>query len=110
MVTLLNGLMIYDLKLRTEGGMSPRYAERFPKMHKGMLWLQDVPGFEWVYIHTGNRAEHTEGCLLVGDSALNNQIREGFVGQSENAYRRIYPAIADAVASEGATVEIRAFG
>ena len=52
-------------------------------MHKGMLWVRDVPGFEYILIHTGNTDEHTSGCLIVGDSQENNTIiKDGFVGKS----------------------------
>jgi len=37
----------YEIKLRTEGGFHAKYSNRYPKTHKGMLWLQDVPNFEW---------------------------------------------------------------
>jgi hypothetical protein len=88
---------LYEIKLRQEGGMTKRYYDRFPDMHQGMLWLQDVPEFSWVYIHTGNKASHSEGCILVGDSANNNAIGDGFVGASTAAYKRLYPQIAEAV-------------
>ena len=42
----------YDIKFRTVGGFHSRYTERYGAMHKGMLWLQDVPGFEYILIHT----------------------------------------------------------
>jgi len=65
-----------------------------------MLHITDVPGFEYILIHTGNTDEHTSGCLIVGDVQENNQIfRDGFVGKSVNAYKRIYPAIAKAIAN-----------
>ena len=54
--------------------------------------------FKWILIHTGNTDEHTAGCLLVGDSQENNTvIKDGFVGKSNNAYKRIYPDIAAAI-------------
>src|SRR5262245_15554894 len=31
---------LYEIRLRTEGGMHAKYAERFLEFHKGMLWLQ----------------------------------------------------------------------
>tara|TARA_R100000808_G_scaffold7271_1_gene21503 strand:+ start:653 stop:1114 length:462 start_codon:yes stop_codon:yes gene_type:complete len=96
----------YEIKLRTEGGHHNKYASRYGSMHKGMLWLQDVPNFKWILIHCGNTDEHTAGCLLVGDSQENNQIKtNGFIGSSSNAYKRIYPAIAEAVENEGVTIE-----
>ena len=96
----------YEIKLRTEGGHHNKYASRYGNMHKGMLWLQDVPNFKWILIHCGNTDEHTAGCLLVGDSQENNQIKtNGFIGSSSNAYKRIYPAIAEAVENEGVTIE-----
>ena len=55
----------YEIKLRTVGGFNDKYSRRFKDIHKGMLWLQDVPNFKWVLIHCGNTDEHTAGCLLV---------------------------------------------
>ena len=96
----------YEVKLRTEGGHHNKYSSRYGSMHKGMLWLQDVPNFKWILIHCGNTDEHTAGCLLVGDSQENNQIKEnGFIGSSSNAYKRIYPSIAEAVENEKVTIE-----
>ena len=55
----------------------------------------DVPNFEYILIHTGNTDEHSSGCLLVADSQENNIIiKDGFIGKSVNAYKRIYPPIA----------------
>ena len=52
----------YDIKFRTVGGFHTRYKERYGSSHYGMLWLQDVPGFEYILVHTGNTDEHTSGC------------------------------------------------
>ena len=87
----------YRIKLRTEGGQHEKYQRRFPTMHKGMLHITDVPNFKWILIHIGNDDDATEGCLLVGDEANNNNIRDGFIQGSENAYRRIYPVISHAI-------------
>ena len=88
----------YKLGFRKVGGYTQRYAKKFPKIHKGMLHVLDVPGFEYILIHCGNTDEHTAGCLLVGDSQENNQIKkDGFIGKSTQAYTRIYPKIAEAL-------------
>ena len=96
----------YNVTLRTVGGFHTRYTEKYGDMHKGMLWVRDVPGFEYILIHTGNTDEHTSGCLLLGDSQTNNQIKEdGFIGSSVQAYKRVYPQIAK-VLEEGGIVNI----
>jgi hypothetical protein len=89
---------IYEIKLRKEGGFHNRYKKKYPGIHKGMLHVQDVPGFEWILIHQGNTDEHSSGCLIIADSQENNIIiKDGFVGKSANAYKRIYPRIAKAL-------------
>lgn len=86
----------YEIKMRVEGGsFNPRYADRF-QFHKGMLWLQDVPGFTWIYIHVGNSSEDTSGCILLGYAATRTG-RGGFVSQSVLAYEEVYPVIAKAL-------------
>jgi len=88
----------YEIKLRTEGGFHERYKKRFGALHKGMLHVINVPNFEYILIHTGNTDEHTAGCLLVGDSQENNVIiKDGFIGKSTNAYKRIYKDISKAI-------------
>jgi|TARA_R110000796_G_scaffold72775_5_gene164181 hypothetical protein len=91
----------YNIQLRKEGGFHSRYNKKYPSIHRGMLHVVDVPNFEYILIHTGNTDEHTAGCLIVGDSQENNLIlRDGFVGKSVNAYKRIYPGIVKALEKE----------
>jgi len=88
----------YKLGLRKVGGYHTKYSKRFSDIHIGMLHVLDVPNFEYILIHCGNTDEHTAGCLLVGDSQENNQItKDGFIGKSTQAYKRIYPDIANAI-------------
>ena len=75
----------YEIKLRDAGGMNERYKARFPD-HKGMLHLQDVPNFEWVYIHIGNHEDQTSGCILVGEGISSTMT----ANRSTEAYNRVY--------------------
>ena len=85
----------YDVKLRTIGGFNSRYLNKFgTDFHKGMLHVQNVEGFEYILIHTGNTDEHTMGCLLVADTSQQNITKDGFIGASVDAYKRIYPSLA----------------
>ena len=75
-------------------------------VHKGMIWVQDVPGFEYILWHTGNTDEHTAGCLIVGNTQTNNRIaKDGFIGSSVDAYKFVYPRVAAAIEA-GLDVEV----
>ena len=95
----------YQIKLRNEGGMTKRYAKRFP-WHKGMLWLQDVPGFTFIYIHVGNKDDDSDGCLLVGDGQISNVMERGQITNSVSAYTRLYNRIVKAMETEDVFIEI----
>jgi hypothetical protein len=89
----------YELKLRTVGGYHGKYTKKYGSFHKGMIHVQDVPNFKYILWHTGNTDEHTAGCLLLGDTSQQNISKEGFIGASTEAYKRVYPNIAKAILS-----------
>lgn len=93
---------LYPLNLRDGGGMNARYRKRFPEMHRGMIWLRHVPDFEWIYIHPGNTAGDTLGCILVGLSRGPDR-----VAQSVAAYQAIYPLLVNAIREGSAWLEVR---
>lgn len=68
------------------------YSHRFGKL---MPLLLDVPGFEGIRIHAGNKPDQTDGCLLVGksyDPQVPDQITE-----SRAAFAGVFARIMDAV-------------
>jgi hypothetical protein len=89
----------YEIKLRTEGGFHNRYLKRYgADFHKGMLWLQDVPQFTWILIHTLNDSTQTSGCLGVGSAQQDLDLdAKGLITQSRDAYMRLYPKVRDAL-------------
>jgi len=90
----------YQLELRTEGGFHNRYKSRYGDWHKGMIWVKNVPGFEYILWHTGNTDENTAGCLLLGNSQESNIVKkDGFVAASRDAYKFVYPRVVAAIQS-----------
>ena len=86
----------YDIKFRKTGGFHARYSERYKNAHYGMLHIQDVPGFTYILIHTGNTDEHTSGCLIVGETQQDLDINfNGMVGSSAVAYKKMYAKVAN---------------
>ena len=97
----------YEIRLRTEGGMHEKYLRKFMELpHQGMLHLQNVPDFEWVYLHIGNTDDDTLGCPLVGSIPAVGATGEFVVYQSTAAYRAVYPALAGAL-SDGERVVLQ---
>ena len=82
----------YEITLRKEGGFHDRYLKRFPVFHVGMLWVRNVPGFEYILIHCGNTDKDTNGCLLLGE-----KIDGWTLLNSTSAYEKAYKQIAAAL-------------
>ena len=86
----------YDIEFRKTGGFHTRYSAKYGNSHYGMLHLQDVPGFSFILIHSGNTDEHTSGCLIVGETQQDLDLgKDGFVGQSVKAYKAMYRKVAN---------------
>ena len=83
----------------------PRGAYRLelrysPHFQREMPMLSDVPGYTYVYLHPGNTAADTEGCILVGASKGQDEVLE-----SRKAYDALFPKIQTALAG-GDTVTL----
>lgn len=57
----------YNVLQRKEGRFFASYRQQHG--HQWVPWLENVPGFEFILIHIGNRISDTSGCLLIGYGA-----------------------------------------
>lgn len=95
----------YPLGFNRNGGMNGNYYDRYPKMHRGMIEIEGIPGFSYVYIHIGNTYKETAGCLLVGTQYVFEQGDYRLV-QSITAYKKLYPSLVALMAIEKVFIEV----
>lgn len=68
--------------------------EDSPKFGPETLTVNDVVGFSGIRIHSGNTAEDTEGCIIVGDKIGDNWIGGGTAdGVLAAIKRKVYVAL-----------------
>jgi len=85
---------VYEIEIT----YSPRFKEDMPL-------LLNVKGFEGVRIHSGNKPEDTDGCILVG--AENSRDGDDWIGKSKKAYKKLFSKILEAEErDERITIEI----
>lgn len=72
----------YRLELKWTG-MSEKYG------HK-MICVEDVPGFQHIRFHKGNREDDTDGCLLPGRGVIIPQLGTATLYDSKGAYDTLY--------------------
>jgi len=53
-------------------GLYPLAKRASPHLKRDVIWIQNVPGFEYVYFHSGNKPEDTDACLLVATTRTGN--------------------------------------
>jgi len=99
----------YKLELRKAGRLHKIFSDRWSWHQHGMIWLRAVPNFKWIYLHPGVNSGHSEGCILVGDQATTNFLNPGGdnIGQSSNAYARIYPPITEMILQDETFIRIQ---
>lgn len=86
---------IYELKiLKLETPITLKHRLDYNKngedWFKFHIEITNIPNFSGVYIHAGNSEKHTEGCLLLNDTANNNMIEIGDMSRSVQAVKRFY--------------------
>jgi len=88
---------IYKVEKREVlSGLTEKYRKKYPWFDFHFM-LQDVPNFQYVYIHIGNDDDHTDGCLLVGDSIKSNRFNnDNNLTTSGPAFKRLYQKMSDA--------------
>lgn len=91
---------VYNVGLRYSPRFTPRYGHE-------MLHVLDVPNFEYILFHPGNRERDTDGCILVGDAVYFNPSGTSTLVQSRVCYNRIYPRLADAAKSRDLVLEVK---
>ena len=80
----------YEIKFRKVASpKTANYRQRFDWFN-WHLELQNVPGFDYVYIHVGNDDDDTEGCLLTGWQAYRRDDGEYTIGRSTDCFRSLY--------------------
>jgi len=73
-------------KYRVILSYSPHFGRILPE-------VLNVPGYIGVRIHSGNKADDTEGCILVGDEDPS----DGFMGESRQAFDRVFQKIQETI-------------
>ncbi len=103
----------YRLRQREEPTpLTQKYRSRYD-WFDWHIEVMDVPNFTSIYIHIGNTDDSSAGCILIGDSAINNQIKgqeSGFIGHSTQAFRRIYGIINRAISDGPVSLNIKNIG
>lgn len=74
------------------------FSNRFKKL---MPQILDVPMFAGIRIHSGNKAEDTEGCLIVGTSKSVD-----WVSGSKLAFKPLFDKLQKADKKEKITIEV----
>ena len=66
--------------------------------------LYDVPQFTGIRIHSGNKPEDTEGCILVGRQNIDDD--DDWIGDSRNALKSLMEKLEALENDEEVTIEI----
>lgn len=81
---------VYEVNLNT---VSPKFGSRsfYKEVCKGKVpRLLNVKGFDGILIHAGNKAEDTDGCILVGKNKVVGQVIN-----SQVTFRELYKILSN---------------
>lgn len=91
---------IYEVNLNT---VSPKFGSRsfYKEVCKGKVpRLLNVKGFDGILIHAGNKAEDTDGCILVGMN-----LEKGKVLKSQETFKKLYEILKSAKSTIQITIK-----
>ncbi len=79
----------YTILPKKEGKYFSQYKQIFG--HKWVPYLQGVPDFEGILIHSGNYTTDTAGCLLINTTlGYLDKTNVYYGGGSKDAYKKLY--------------------
>ena len=84
---------IYRTAPREAGRLYGIYNPRW-SWHRGMIWLQNVQDFKWIYFHAGVTRRDTLGCVLTGYAA---DVDARKLAKARAAYEAVYRRVVDAL-------------
>jgi hypothetical protein len=79
---------------RAETPLTLKYRSRY-NWFLFHLMLKDVPNFTGIYFHVGKNDDWTDGCITMGNTVNNNNVREGEIGDSVECFRKFYTELYD---------------
>lgn len=82
----------YEIVQRKAGRIYANYCQRFNENHP-IMWLKNVPGFSYIYIHILNTEDETEGCIGVGQGYHLQTDGRYFLERSTKAYLALYKQV-----------------
>lgn len=75
------------------------FSNRF---QKPLPLLKNVKGFDGIRIHSGNRSDQTDGCILVGEHILGDEINN-----SRREFQKVFKLIGEALLNEQVFITIQ---
>jgi len=92
----------YELGVRH----SPNFS---PKLGHDMIWVKNVPNYEFILIHHGNTVIDTDGCLILGKTIGTLQGKDGVVRDavlnSKPTYYEFYASVIEDIKAGGQQIE-----
>jgi hypothetical protein len=82
-------------------GTYPVTIDESARFKRLMPHVMDVPGFSGIRIHSGNTADDTEGCILLGDTCNQLSAEQGSIGNSRIAFAAFFTKLQDGLANKG---------